>query len=82
MMRDLFRHLTAVNWGSGLLGRFATSQLLAEDNGSRDDGWKRIAVAADSRYGHNAGLRRLADDTSAFTEEHAASFQAPRTMRR
>ena len=44
--------------------------------GLRAEGWKWIAVATDFPYGHTAGLRRLAGETTELTEEEAATFDA------
>ena len=78
VMRDLFQHDDG-GWlqDPALLDRLVTGKLQAE--ALRDEGWKWIAVATDFPYGHSAGLRRLAGETTELTEEEASTFAALQT---
>ena len=80
VMRDLFQHDDG-GWlqDPALLDRLVAEKLQAEAEALRDEGWKWIAVATDFPYGHSAGLRRLAGETTELTQEEAATFEALQT---
>ena len=79
VMRDLFQHDDG-GWlqDPALLDRLVAEQLAAEAETIRAEGWKWVEAAVDFPYGHNFGLRRLAGETAALTEEEQASCEALR----
>jgi ParB family chromosome partitioning protein len=59
-----------------LLDRLAAEKLEREAEAVRAEGWKWVEVATDFPYGHTYGLRRLAGEQCALTEEEAATEAA------
>src|SRR5260370_18614049 len=79
VMRDLFQHDDG-GWlqDPALLDRLAAEKLAAEADRVRAEGWRWVEAAVDFPYGHNFGLRRLAGESAALTEEEQASSDALR----
>ncbi|HTO84595.1 MAG TPA: ParB/RepB/Spo0J family partition protein [Methylomirabilota bacterium] len=73
VLRDLFEPDQG-GWlqDAALLDRLAVEKLTAAAEPIRAEGWKWIEVAIEFSYGHTAGLRRLAGETVALTEEEQA----------
>lgn len=77
VLRDLFQADDG-GWlqDPALLDRLAAEKLEREAEAVRAEGWKWIEVATDFPYGHTYGLRRLAGEQRALTEEEAATEAA------
>jgi ParB family chromosome partitioning protein len=75
--RDLFEEDDG-GWlqDPALLDRLAIEKLKSEAESLRGEGWKWIAAAIDFPYGHTQGLRRLAGQTVALSDEEVASYDA------
>jgi ParB family transcriptional regulator, chromosome partitioning protein len=79
VLRDLFEQDNG-GWlqDTALLDRLVLEKLTAEAETIRSEGWKWIEVAIEFPYGHFAGLRHLAGQTVALTEQEQASRDALR----
>lgn len=79
VMRDLFQQDDG-GWlqDPALLDRLVVEKLASEAEALRGEGWKWIEVAAEFPYGHTSGLRRLAGEAAALTDEERASHDALR----
>lgn len=77
VLRDLFQADDG-GWlqDPALLDRLAAEKLEREAEAVRAEGWKWVEVATDFPYGHTYGLRRLAGEQRALTEEEAATEAA------
>ncbi len=77
--RDLFEEDDG-GWlqDPALLDQLVTEKLKHEAGKLQDEGWKWITVAADFPYGHTAGLRRIAGETTPLTPEEQAGYDALR----
>jgi len=74
VLRDLFQADDG-GWlqDPALLDRLAAEKLEREAEAVRAEGWKWVEVATDFPYGHTYGLRRLAGEQRALTEEEIAT---------
>lgn len=79
VMRDLFQQDDG-GWlqDPALLDQLVIEKLTAEAEAIRPEGWKWIDVAIEFRYGHSAGLRRIAGNLVTPTEEEQARHDALR----
>jgi ParB family chromosome partitioning protein len=79
VMRDLFQQDDG-GWlqNPALLDRLVAEKLEREADGLRSEGWKWIEVGLDLPYGHAYGLRQIAGEPVAMTEEEAATAEALR----
>jgi len=74
VLRDLFQGDDG-GWleDPALLDRLVSEKLQAEAEALSSEGWKWIEVATDLPYGYCHGLRRLAGDPAAMTDEDSAA---------
>jgi ParB family chromosome partitioning protein len=74
VMRDLFQHDDG-GWlqDPALLDRLVAEKLQTEAAAIGAEGWKWIEVAVEFPYGHTSGLRRLAGEPTAPTDEEQAN---------
>lgn len=79
VMRDLFQHDEG-GWlqDPALLDRLVAEKLQTGAAAIGAEGWKWIEVAVDFPYGHTSGLRRLAGEPAALTDEEQASHDSLR----
>jgi ParB family transcriptional regulator, chromosome partitioning protein len=79
VMRDLFQQDDG-GWlqDPGLLASLVTEKLAAEADRLRAEGWKWVEAAVDFPYGHNSGMRRLAGQPVALSDEERATAEALR----
>ena len=77
VMRDLFTEDDG-GWLQDpvLLDRLVDEKLKSAGETIAAEGWKWVSVATDFKYGHTAGLRRLAGEPIAMSEEETASHEA------
>jgi ParB family transcriptional regulator, chromosome partitioning protein len=77
VMRDLFQQDDG-GWLQDpvLLDRLVTEKLDREAQAIRAEGWKWLEVATDFPYGHTFGLRHVAGEAAAMTDQEAASAEA------
>ncbi|KAB2760775.1 ParB/RepB/Spo0J family partition protein [Rhodopseudomonas boonkerdii] len=59
-----------------LLDRLVDEKLEREAGNIRSEGWKWVEVAVDFPYGHIYGLRRIAGEAVAMTDEEVAAAEA------
>jgi ParB family chromosome partitioning protein len=80
IMRDLFQQDDG-GWFQdvGLLDRLVGEKLQRDATTIRAEGWKWVEVATDFPYGHTYGLRLIAGEPPALTEEEAATIAALRS---
>jgi ParB family chromosome partitioning protein len=80
VMRDLFQEDDG-GWlhDPALLDQLVAENLAAEADAIRAEGWKWVEAAVDFPYGHNFGLRRLAGEINALSDDEQASLDALRT---
>jgi ParB family transcriptional regulator, chromosome partitioning protein len=83
VLRDLFTEDRG-GWltDPALLDRLADEKLKREAESIAPEGWKWIEVAAQFPYGHDSGLRRLAGESIAITDEERATRDALRAEQR
>jgi ParB family chromosome partitioning protein len=79
VMRDLFQQDDG-GWlqNPALLDRLVAEKLEREADGLRSEGWKWVEVAIDLPYGHAYGLRHIAGEPVAMSEEEIATAEALR----
>jgi ParB family chromosome partitioning protein len=79
VMRDLFQQDDG-GWlqNPALLDRLVAEKLGHESDSVRSEGWKWIEVAIDLPYGHAYGLRQIAGEPIAMSEEEVATAEALR----
>jgi ParB family transcriptional regulator, chromosome partitioning protein len=79
VLRDLFTEDRG-GWltDPALLDRLVDEKLKREAGSIAAEGWKWIEVAAQFPYGHDSGLRRLAGESIAITDEERATRDALR----
>ena len=77
VMRDLFSDDQG-GWlqDPALLDRLVAEKLETEGRTLAAEGWKWVSVATDFKYGYTNGLRRLAGEPTAVTQEEIASYEA------
>ena len=77
VMRDFFAHDDG-GWlqDPALLDRLVAGKLEHAADTIRAEGWKWVEVATDFPYGHTYGLRHLAGEPVALTEEETATIEA------
>jgi len=77
VMRDLFQQDDG-GWLQDpvLLDRLVTEKLDREAQAIRAEGWKWLEVATDFPYGHTFGLRHVAGEAVAMTNQEAARAEA------
>jgi ParB family chromosome partitioning protein len=79
IMRDLFQQDDG-GWlqDPGLLDRLVVEKLEHEADAVRAEGWKWVAVATDFPYGHTYGLRHIAGEPVAMSDEETATAETLR----
>lgn len=79
VMRDLFQQDDG-GWlqDPALLDRLVAEKLEREAEAIRSEGWKWVEVATDFPYGHTYGLRHIAGEPVAMSEEETATAAALR----
>jgi ParB family chromosome partitioning protein len=79
VVRDLFEQDEG-GWlqDPRLLNRLADEQLQHEAEGIRAEGWKWVEVAVEFPYGYTAGLRQVAREPAALTEQEQREYDALR----
>ena len=79
VMRDLFQQDDG-GWLQDpvLLDRLVAERLDREAQAIRGEGWKWLEVATDFPYGHTFGLRHIAGEAVAMTDQEMASAEALR----
>jgi ParB family chromosome partitioning protein len=79
VMRDLFQQDDG-GWLQNpvLLDRLVAEKLDREADSVRSEGWKWVEVAIDLPYGHAYGLRHIAGEPVAMSEEEVATAEALR----
>ena len=79
VMRDLFQQDDG-GWlqDAGLLARVAAEKLERDADAIRAEGWKWVETATEFPYGHSYGMRRLAIERRALSDEEIARVEALR----
>ena len=79
VMRDLFQQDDG-GWlqDAGLLARVVAEKLERDADAIRAEGWKWVETATEFPYGHSYGMRRIASERRALTEEEIARVEALR----
>jgi len=79
IMRDVFQQDDG-GWLQHpvLLDRLVVEKLEREADAVRAEGWKWVAVATDFPYGHTYGLRHIAGEPVAMSDEEVATAEALR----
>ena len=79
VMRDLFQQDDG-GWlqDAGLLARVVAEKLERDADSIRAEGWKWVETATEFPYGHSYGMRRIASERRALTEEEIARVEALR----
>ena len=79
VMRDLFQQDDG-GWlqDAGLLARVVAEKLERDADAIRAEGWKWVETATEFPYGHSYGMRRIASERRALTEEEIAQVEALR----
>jgi ParB family chromosome partitioning protein len=79
VVRDLFEQDEG-GWlrDPSLLNRLADEKLQHEAEAIRAESWKWVEVAVEFPYGYTAGLRQVASEPAAFTEQEQREYDALR----
>ncbi len=79
VMRDLFQQDDG-GWlqDAGLLAHVVAEQLERDADSIRAEGWKWVETATEFPYGHSYGMRRIASERRALTEQEIARVEALR----
>jgi ParB family transcriptional regulator, chromosome partitioning protein len=63
---------------AGLLARVVAEKLERDADAIRAEGWKWVETATEFPYGHSYGMRRIASERRALSEEEIARVEALR----